>query len=128
MALLGLVYRDQLFPRDAYRRTFRQGFETGYSEAFNQFARISPRTVPFPRGVRPDVYRSPAGQAGYRDGFEQGRKDARNRDRFAPERSSRYRSGDHDYDRRYGPKDDYQREYRTAFERGYWEGFTGARS
>ncbi len=22
MALLGLVYRDQLFPRDAYRRTF----------------------------------------------------------------------------------------------------------
>jgi len=28
MALLGLVYRDQLFPRDAYRRTFERLLET----------------------------------------------------------------------------------------------------
>lgn len=27
MALLGLVYRDQLFPRDAYRRTFEAPVE-----------------------------------------------------------------------------------------------------
>jgi hypothetical protein len=28
MALLGLVYRDQLFPRDAYRKTFERLLET----------------------------------------------------------------------------------------------------
>ena len=122
-------YRRQDGNKDAYRRTFRQGFEAGYTEAFNQFARAIPRGNPYPGTARNGVYaRTPAADAGYRDGFDQGRKDARNRDRFDPERSSRYRSGDHDYDRRYGSKDEYRREYRAGFERGYQDGFTGARS
>jgi hypothetical protein len=127
-------YRRQYGNRDAYRRMFRQGFQAGYTESFNRFARAFPRTTPFPRGTRPPlgtrspVYVSPAAQVGYRDGFEAGRNDARNRGRFAPERSSRYRSADRDYDRRYGSKDDYKREYRVAFQRGYEDGFTGARS
>ncbi|HEY3042621.1 MAG TPA: hypothetical protein VGJ39_01265, partial [Vicinamibacterales bacterium] len=86
-----------------------------------------PRTTPYPRGTRPRIYASPAAESGYRDGLEAGRKDARNRKRFAPERAGRYRSADHNYDRRYGSKDDYRREYRVAFERGYEDGFTGAR-
>jgi hypothetical protein len=121
-------YRRQDGSRDAYRRTFRQGFQAGYTEGFNQFARTFPRTTPYPRGTRGRIYTSPAADSGYRDGLEAGRKDARNRERFAPERSGRYRSADHDYDRRYGSKDDYKREYRVAFQRGYEDGFTGARS
>jgi hypothetical protein len=121
-------YRRQDGSRDAYRRTFRQGFQAGYNEGFNQFARAVPRTTPFPRGTRPGLYTSPASVSGYRDGLDAGRKDARNRERFAPERSSRYRSADHNYNRRYGAKDDYQREYRASFQRGYEDGFTGGRS
>ena len=120
-------YRRQDGNLDAYRRTFRQGFQAGYTEAFNQFGRAIPRTTPYPRGTRPGIYSSPAAESGYRDGLEAGRNDARRRGPFNPERSSRYRSADHNYDRRYGSKDEFKREYRLAFQRGYEEGFTGAR-
>jgi hypothetical protein len=120
-------YRRQDGSLNAYRRTFRQGFQDGYSDGFNQFARAIPRTAPYPRGARPGIYTSPAAENGYRDGLEAGRNDARRRGPFNPERSSRYRSADHNYNRRYGSKDDYRREYRVAFQRGYEDGFTGAR-
>jgi hypothetical protein len=42
-------------------------------------------------------------------------------------RARRYRSADHDYDRRYGSRDEYAREYRANFERGYREGYERAR-
>ncbi len=70
---------------------------------------------------------SPAAQNGYRDGYEQGRNDARGSNRFDPIGSRRYRSGDHDYDGRYGSRDDYKREYRAAFQAGYDEGYRGSR-
>ena len=70
---------------------------------------------------------SPAGQNGYRDGYEQGRNDARGRNRFDPVGPRRYRSGDQDYDRRYGSRDDYKREYRAAFQAGYEQGYRGSR-
>jgi hypothetical protein len=120
-------YRRQDGSLDAYRRTFRQGFQAGYTEAFNQFARAIPRTTPYPRGARPGIYTSLAAESGYRDGLEAGRNDARRRGAFNPERSSRYRSADHNYDRRSGSKDEYRREYRAAFQRGYQDGFTGGR-
>jgi hypothetical protein len=69
------------------------------------------------------AYISNAARNGYRDGVEEGRNDARHRDRFDPVRARRYRDGDHDYDRRYGSRDDYKREYRAGFERGYREGY-----
>lgn len=126
-------YRRGTIDRDYYRRSFRQGFQTGYNEAYNRNARNYPRGnypvygdrngggVYYPpnRGV----YRSPAADNGYRDGLEAGRNDARDRDRYDPIRQSRYRQGDHDYDRRYGSREDYKREYRAAFEQGYREGY-----
>jgi len=126
-------YRRGVGDRDDYRRSFRQGFQTGYNESFNRYARNgSPRGnypvygdnrggVYFPsnRGV----YRSPAAENGYRDGLEAGRDDARDGDRFDPVRTSRYRSGDHNYDSRYGSRDAYKRDYRAAFEQGYREGY-----
>src|SRR4029077_7259798 len=71
------------------------------------------------------AYVSLAERHGYRDGIDAGRDDARPRERFDPVRSRRYRDGDHDYDRRYGPRDDYKREYPYAFERGSREGYSG---
>ena len=70
---------------------------------------------------------SPAAQNGYRDGYEQGRNDARGGSRFDPVGARRYRSGDQDYDRRYGSRDDYKREYRAAFQTGYEQGYRGWR-
>jgi hypothetical protein len=60
---------------------------------------------------------------GFRDGVQAGRDDARHRERFDPIRARRYREGDHDYNRRYGSRDDYMREYRAAFQQGYEKGY-----
>ena len=128
-------YRRGSIDRDSYRRSFRQGFQTGYSEAFNRNARYDrrdnyPRGVPYPsdRGVlayppNRGVLRSVAADIGYRDGIEAGRDDARDRHRFDPARAKRYREGDHDYNSRYGSRDAYKRDYRAAFEQGYREGY-----
>jgi hypothetical protein len=105
---------------DLYRRSYRQGFQTGYSDAYARFAASSGR---YPRGTYGSG--SPAAQNGHRDGVQAGREDARNRERFDPVRASRYREGDHDYNGRYGSRDDYKREYRAAFEQGYREGYGG---
>lgn len=74
-----------------------------------------------------EAYVSLAERNGYRDGIEAGRDDARHRERFDPVRARRYREGDHDYDRRYGSRDEYRRDYRAAFERGYRNGYENAR-
>jgi hypothetical protein len=60
---------------------------------------------------------------GFRDGIDAGRDDARHHERFDPARAKRYREGDHDYDRRFGSRDDYRREYRAAFQQGYEQGY-----
>jgi hypothetical protein len=137
-------YRGEYGDREFYRQSFRRGYEAGYRDGYQRFARSYgydsyDRPVP-PAAVYPSVpggayHRgdgdgrsySPAAQNGYRDGLDAGRKDARDHDPFDPSRAERYREGDHDYSRSYGPRDDYQREYRAAFERGYGEGYRGSR-
>jgi len=56
---------------------------------------------------------------GYRDGYEKGREDARDRDSYDPVRHRWYRNGDRGYDRRFGPKDAYKLAYREGFSSGY---------
>jgi hypothetical protein len=119
-------------------RAYRQGFEVGYGEGYHRLARTDyPPVPPYPppqpsrapySGEGHDRYVTPAAQNGYRDGLDEGRRDAHDRERFDPVRSRRYRSADHDYDRRYGPLDVYKREYRDAFQRGYEEGYRGFRA
>jgi hypothetical protein len=118
--------------RGEYRQVFRQGFAEGYNDSYNRYARNArypnryPQQYPDSGGraiPRYGSYGSPAAQNGFRDGVDQGRSDARDGDRFDPVRASRYRSGDHDYDKRYGSKDEYKREYRTGFEQGYEQGY-----
>lgn len=60
---------------------------------------------------------------GFRDGVDAGRDDARHHEKFDAIRAKRYREGDHNYDRRYGSRDDFQREYRAAFQQGYEQGY-----
>jgi hypothetical protein len=137
-------YRREYGNYDVYRRTYRSGFENGYSDSYNRYNRYGnsgryPRDYPnggyggnyptYPSypgrgGVAvPRGSYSPAGQNGYRDGLEAGRDDARSRRAVDPHRAKRYREGDHDYDNRYGSRDEYKREYRAAFEQGYQDGY-----
>jgi hypothetical protein len=122
--------------RQVYRRAFRSGFETGYRDGYDRYA---PTYGRYPRGYPnyPTYPSYPNGggyvrgtaatQNGYRDGFEAGRNDARDRHSFDPRRSRRYREGDHDYNNRYGSRDAYKQEYRAAFQQGYEDGYRGRR-
>ena len=84
--------------RDLYRRSFRSGFESGYTaDAHNRCGRAAqayPRIRSIPLSGRkwravPRGSFSPAAQNGYRDGVEAGRDDARGRHAFDPVRAKR---------------------------------------
>ena len=135
--------------RSSYRSVFRQGFVAGYNDGYRRYSQGGysqggyPQGYPqgrypqggYPQGPYPQggygsaggYASSPAAQNGYRDGYEQGRNDARGRNRFDPVGARRYRSGDQDYNGRYGSRDDYKREYRAAFQTGYEQGYRGSR-
>jgi len=145
-------YRREYGDRGRYRQSFRAGFEAGYAAGYRQYApgigygrgralpRGNPRVdSPYPNR-RPDVYGYPGGYgypgndrygygshpahaAGLRDGYEKGREDARDRDRYDPVRHGWYRSGDRDYRREYGSREQYRDLYRQAFRQGYERGY-----
>jgi hypothetical protein len=56
---------------------------------------------------------------GYTDGYEKGRDDGRDWRAFDPMRHRRYREADHKYNRRLGPRVEYERAYRDGFRAGY---------
>ena len=64
-----------------------------------------------------------ASERGYEDGLKRGRRDGDHRDRFDPTRDGKYRDGDRGYKSSYGPRYEYVRAYRRAFEQGYRDGF-----
>lgn len=125
-------YRREYGDIDRYRVTFRQGFADGYEEGYRRY---SPGYGNGRNGRygRNDPYanRGYGNNGGYltpfdigaRDGFEKGREDARDNDRFDPRRHKWYRDGDHDYNSRYGARERYKDEYRRGFTRGYEEGY-----
>jgi hypothetical protein len=84
---------------------------------------------PYGRGARArgDRYGSYAAriasERGYEDGLKRGGRDGDHRDRFDPTRDRKYRDGDHGYRSSYGPRYEYVRAYRRAFEQGYRDGF-----
>ena len=124
--------RDWGRDRDRFSRFFRDGYRDGYTEGYRRFARNDrPRFFSNgPAAGNPGngrAFSSPAAQAGYRDGREVGRDDANGRESYDPRRSRSYREGDHDYNDRYGSRDQYKQEYRAAFVQGYEEGYRGSR-
>ena len=128
-------YRAGYGTRDRYRTDFRLGFEDGYRQGYVRNGNGRGRMGPPPwsngraRGVggrevgRYDF----ASQSGYNDGYDAGLRDAQGRRQFDPISESRYRSGDHGYDRDYGSRDAYKVNYRDGFRYGYEEGFSDAR-
>jgi hypothetical protein len=111
--------------RNRYREDFRRGFEEGYRSSFE---RIRGGAVSRDRGYRGDRrggLNEPAYARGYADGFDKGREDFRDRDRYDPLRHGDYRDGDNGYDRDYGPKEAYKQYYREGFRSGYEDGYRG---
>jgi hypothetical protein len=103
----------------------------GWGRVRDDRRRAIPRPYPGPGDRRSRIpgrdrwygYPDVAFEYGYADGFEKGSEDAWDRDRYDPTRHRRYRSATHGYEREYGPKEIYKREYREAFARGYTEGY-----
>lgn len=134
-------YHRSFGDRERYRQIFRDGYESGYTEAFSRFSRygrMDRRPGPYPGrgpygqqggyggwgyGYPEGRYRSPAVEHGLREGYEKGQEDARKRRSFDPRRHAWYRAGDRHYDRDYGPRDSYKDAYRRAFQDGYEHGY-----
>lgn len=93
-----------------------------------QGPRIPPLQSPRGSWYRPgrNDFRNYAVSTGYTDGYEKGVEDARSRRSFDVLRHRRYRSADHQYERRYGPKVAYQNAYRDGFRSGYEAGYRDA--
>lgn len=118
--------------RNGYRRFFRDGYQAGYAEGYNRLTRngrydrdriYPPLTAPNGYPNMRGVYGSGAARTGYRDGYEAGLGDARDREINDFRRPKRYREGDHDYDSRSGSRDQYKQDYRAAFQQGYEQGY-----
>ena len=60
---------------------------------------------------------------GYREGFDRGRADARDRRDFACQRTREYRRADEGYNGRFGNREAYRYEFRRGYERGYRDAF-----
>lgn len=121
-------YRSQFGTRDRYRIDFRIGFERGYRSGYEQ-SRVRAGSAPWSntRGPWRSGRNDLASATGFSDGYQAGANDARNRRRFDPVSESRYRSGDHGYERWYGSRDVYKDNYREAFRDGYREGYQDIR-
>jgi len=118
---------------ELYRQAFRQGFAAGYRSGYYR----DNRSVAVPRGGYPGTYssRSPGGYSsygyatrgrndyayrnGYQDGWEKGLEDTRKHRSYDLLRHRRYRNGDHNYERWYGPTEFYESVYRDGFRAGY---------
>src|SRR5512139_2192685 len=108
-----------------YRQAFRQGFAAGYRSGYYR----DNRSVAVPRSGYPGGYSSYgytrggrddyAYRNGYQDGVEKGLEDTRKHRSYDPPRHRRYRNGDHNYERWYGPKEYYESVYRDGFRAGY---------
>lgn len=122
-----LGYRPGDIDVSTYRRAFRQGFEAGYTDAYDRAERdyaAVPRAVgPIPPIAPRWESVNPAEHIGFRDGYDAGVRDAHEREPYDPVRSDRYRDADHHYNSRYGSREMFKRDYRAGFEQGYDQGY-----
>jgi hypothetical protein len=145
-------YNRSYGDRNRYRDSYRGGFAQGYRDGYNRRGeRSSYPNSGYPNGVYPNGgypnngypnngyptrgpndgrsygYGGTAGfgafQNGVSDGYKKGLDDVNDRKYPDVSRQKWYRSGDHDYDNRYGSKEAYRVEYRKGFEEGYNRAF-----
>ena len=140
-------YNSRYGNRDAYRNEFRRGFTSGYREGYynvrgngryqgddriyqgrNDRIYQGRSDGVYDRGPgRTRGYQDPAFARGYSDGWEKGRDDGHDRDRYDPVRHGDYKDGDNGYERSYGTKDAYKNNYRSGFRQGYEAGYRDTR-
>ena len=118
-------YSRQDGDRNRYREEFRRGFEAGYRSSFERSRAVSDRQRGYPGGDRRSGINEPAYARGYADGFDKGRDDFKDRNRYDALRHGDYRDGDNGYNRDYGSKDAYKQYYREGFRSGYEDGYRG---
>jgi hypothetical protein len=127
-------YNSRYGDRGRYRDEFRRGFENGYRDGFDRLrgnsrwnerrnSRWNDRGAY--GGQRAGGYSEPAYARGYAEGFDKGREDADDRDRYDPVRHREYRDGDRGYNNNYGSRDLYRQNYREGFREGYEDGYRG---
>lgn len=130
-------YGKYIGDKDDYKKGYRQGYEAGYGDAYysrpGRFADVYGRRDydrHRDRDRYDDIYESRgwgfadvAYDTGYRDGLRAARKDLDRHEAFDPDDHDDYRDADHGYRDSYGRKDEYKREYRNGFLRGYQDGF-----
>ena len=73
------------------------------------------------------VWGNAAYDRGYREGIQQGERDARDNHGYRIEANRIYRDGDRGYERRDGSRDAYRNEFRRGFSVGYRDGFDRVR-
>lgn len=125
-------YNRRFGDRERYRDRFRAGFADGYRASFDRPRGRSYRQYSGGQGRAggrqlPRSYQEPAFARGYADGYEQGLRDGRDRDRYDPVGSRDYRDGDQGYYNGYGSRDAYKNNYRTGFRQGYDDGYRDRR-
>jgi len=135
-----LGYRREYGNIDWYRNDFRLGFEEGYRAVYrpNAYGYGNGRGPGWNNGNgngRGPGWNNGNGNGwgnnrydlaisnGYSDGYDEGLNDGRHRHRNDPIAESRYRNGDHGYDRAYGPRESYKLRYRDAFREAYEQGY-----
>lgn len=130
-------YSRSFGDKDRYQQSFRAGFADGYTDGYNRYARVGT----YGRGGygggnygggnygRDDYGRAlrTAFDVGARDGYEKGLEDVRDRDRHDPRRHKWYREGDHNYESRFGPREQFKNEYRQGFLNGYDRAYRNGR-
>src|SRR5260370_10763857 len=133
-------YQPYLGSGDGYRDGYRQGYSDGAQDGYNGVTSRLEQTFSWrDRNFDPDVarengraavsydprwdYRDVAEDVGYRDGVNAGLNDFREHHSYRPEWHGAYKDADHGYVSSFGPKDEYKRAYRTAYENGYRAGF-----
>lgn len=136
--------------RESWRFDFRLGFQRGYSDGFSRYRGGSggygnyggygrddgwrPGTGGPPpwangrgRGRGGYQYTDIAFRNGFTEGYEEGLKAGRDRQRFDPIGEGRYRDGDRGYNRNYGDRNFYRIRYREGFREGYEHGYEDGR-
>ena len=129
-------YDKHMGDRGEYKQGYRTGYQSGYDDAFynrpGRFAEIygredarertrdrDVRIIEVPRGGYSDL----AYDNGYRDGIRAGQRDLSNHANFDPAAQPSYRDGDHGYRSSLGDPEEYKRQYREGFMRGYQDGY-----
>jgi hypothetical protein len=69
------------------------------------------------------IYQDPASTKGYDSGYDLGRTDGREGQRYDPVRHRDYRDADRGYVTSYGSRDGYKTNFRSGFRQGYEDGY-----